>query len=152
MRRAFPLLCAGLVAAFGCDENLPNGPQTFSAQLRIAVSHDTLVVGDSSVARAQALDASGHEIESLGFTWTSADSSTLAFASPGTPDTSNGRTRRFIGQKAGRSGVTRSLPDPRFVSNPSSRTETVVVGGVRVLTTHDSTLSAINDTGVAIAA
>jgi hypothetical protein len=152
MRRAFPLLCAGLVAAFGCNENLPNGPQTFAAQLRIAVSHDTLVVGDSTVAHAQALDASGHEIESLGFTWTSADSSTLAFASPGSPDTSDGRTRRFIGQKAGRSGVTLALPDPRFVSSPSSRTETVVVGGVRVLTTHDSTLSAINDTGVAVAA
>jgi hypothetical protein len=152
MRRALPLLCAGLVVAMSCDENLPNGPQTFAAQLRIAVSHDTLVVGDSSVASAQALDASGNQIRSLAFTWTSADSSVVAFAAPGTPDTSSGRTRRLVGQKTGRSGVTIALPDPRFVTTPNSRVETVVVGGVRVLTTHDSTLSAINDTGVAVAA
>ncbi len=152
MRRFIPLACAALFVVVSCNENLPNGPQTFVAQLRIAVPHDTLVVGDSNVAQAQALDASGNQIESLAFTWTSADSSTVGFASPGASDTSNGRTRRLIGQRTGRAGVTIALPDPRFVSGPASRTETVVVGGVRVLTTHDSTLSAINDTGVAVAA
>jgi hypothetical protein len=152
MRRALPFLCAGLIVASACDENLPNGPQTFGAQLRIDVSHDTLVVGDSSVAAAQALDASGHQIQSLTFNWTSADNSVVAFASTGTSDTSSGRIRRLVGQKVGRSAVTIALPDPRFVTTPASRNETVVVGGVRVLTTHDSTLSAVNDTGVAIAA
>ena len=152
MRRFIPLACAALFVVVSCNENLPNGPQTFVAQLRIAVPHDTLVVGDSNAAQAQALDASGNQIESLTFTWTSADSSTVGFASPGASDTSNGRTRRLIGQRTGRAGVTIALPDPRFVSGPASRTETVVVGGVRVLTTHDSTLSAINDTGVAVAA
>ncbi len=152
MRRSIPLACAALFVVVSCNENLPNGPQTFVAQLRIAVPHDTLVVGDSNVAQAQALDASGNQIESLAFTWTSADSSTVGFASPGASDTSNGRTRRLIGQRTGRSGVTIALPDPRFVSSPATRMETVVVGGVRVLTAHDSTLSAINDTGVAVAA
>jgi hypothetical protein len=152
MRRAVPLACAALFVVLSCNENLPSGPATFAAQLRIAVSHDTLVVGDTNVAVAQALDASGHQIESLAFAWTSADSSTVGLSALGTPDTSNGRSRRLIGQKTGRAGVSIVLPDPRFVSSPNSRTETVVVGGVRVLTTHDSTLSAINDTGVAVAA
>ncbi len=152
MRRAIPLVCAAFFVALSCTENLPSGPATFPAQLRIAVSHDTLVVGDTNVAVAQALDASGDQIQSLSFTWTSADSATVGLVSLGTPDTSSGRTRRLIGQKTGRAGVSIALPDPRFVSNAASRTETVVVGGVRVLTTHDSTLSAINDTGVAVAA
>jgi hypothetical protein len=152
MRRSIPLACAAFVLVLSCDENLPSGPSTFAAQLRIAVSHDTLVVGDTNAAVAQALDNSGHQIESLAFTWTSVDSSTVGFASPGSPDTSSGRARRLVGKKTGRSGVSIALPDPRFVSSPASRTETVVVGGVRVLTTHDSTLSAINDTGVAVAA
>ena len=75
MRRPIPLAGAGLFVALSCNENLPNGPQTFTAQLSIAVSHDTLVVGDSSVAQAQAIDASGNRIQSLDFTWSSTDSS-----------------------------------------------------------------------------
>ena len=152
MRRLLPLLCAGFFVAASCTENLPNGPETFPAQLRIAVAHDTLVVGDSSVAQAQAFDASGHQILALTFTWIFADSSVVGFAFPGSPDTSEGRTRRLIGEKTGRTGVSVGLQDPRFVSAQVTRAQTVVVGGVRVLTTHDSTLSAVNDTGVAVAA
>jgi len=152
MRRLIPLVGATVLVVLSCDENLPSGPQTFAAQLKIAVSHDTLVVGDSNAAQAQALDAAGNRIQSLSFTWTSTDSGTVGLASPASPDTSSGRARRLVGQRTGHANVSIALTDPRFASNPVSRTETVVVGGVTVLTTHDSTLSAINDTGVAVAA
>src|SRR5262249_25128584 len=92
------------------------------------------------------------QIQSLAFVWTSADSSVVGLVASGAPDTSNGRTRRFAGQRTGRTNVSLALSDPRFVTSAVSRTETVVVGGVRVLTTHDSTLTAINDTAVAVAA
>jgi hypothetical protein len=152
MRRSIPAVSAVAFVAMSCAENLPNGPQTFLAQLKIVVPHDTLVVGDSSAAQAQALDASGNRIQSLAFSWASADSGIVGLATPASPDTSAGRIRRFVGQRIGRSNVTLSLPDPRFVSTPTSRVQTVVVGGVRILTTHDSTLTAINDTAVAVAA
>ena len=152
MRRLIPLVGAAVFVVLSCDENLPSGPQTFAAQLKIAVSHDTLVVGDSNAAQAQALDASGNRIQSLAFTWSSTDSSTVGLVSPASPDTSSGRARRLVGQRTGHANVSIALADPRFASNPISRTETVVVGGVTVLTTHDSTLNAISDTGVAVAA
>ena len=152
MRRLIPLVGAAVLVVLSCDENLPSGPQTFVAQLKIAVPHDTLVVGDSNAAQAQALDGAGNRIQSLAFTWTSTDSSTVGLASPASPDTSSGRARRLVGQHTGHANVSIALADPRFASSPVSRTETVVVGGVTVLTTHDSTLSAISDTGVAVAA
>ncbi len=152
MRRFIPLVGAAVFVVLSCDENLPSGPQTFAAQLKIAVSHDTLVVGDSNAVQAQALDASGNRIQSLSFTWSSTDSSIVGLVSPASPDTSDGRARRLVGQRTGHSNVSISLTDPRFASAPVSRTETVVVGGVTVLTTHDSTLNAISDTGVAVAA
>lgn len=142
---------AAAFAALSCNENLPSGPQTFPATLKIAVSHDTVVVGDSNLAQAQAFDGAGHQIQSLTFGWTSADSGIVGLAVLAN-DTSGGRSRRLVGQKTGRSAVSISLADPRFTTTPASRTETVVVGGVRVLTTHDSTLTALNDTGVAVAA
>ena len=149
MRKSLPLVFAAAIVALSCNENLPSGPETFAAQLKIVVSHDTLVVGDSNAAQAQALDASGNQIQSLAFTWSSSDNGIVGLASP---DTSSGRTRRLVGQKTGHAVVSIALADPRFATSPVSRTETVVVGGVTVLTTHDSTLTAINDTGVAIAA
>ncbi len=152
MRRLIPLVGAAVFVVLSCDENLPSGPQTFVAQLKIAVPHDTLVVGDSNAAQAQALDASGNRIQSLAFTWSSTDSSIVGLVSPASPDTSSGRARRLVGQRTGHSNVSIALADPRFTSSPISRTETVVVGGVTVLTTHDSTLNAISDTGVAVAA
>jgi hypothetical protein len=152
VRFAVPVI-APLFFALSCSENLPNGPNTFSATIKIGVSHDTLVVGDSSVAQAVATDGDGHTIQSLSFTWTSADSTIVGFAAPAaTPDGSNGRTRTLIGKRTGRAVVTIALPDPRFVTSNAPRTETVVVGGVRILSTHDSTLTAVNDTAVAIAA
>ena len=142
------------IVALSCTENLPSGPATFGARIQIVLSHDTLVVGDSSTAQAQAIDSQGHVIQSLSFNWRSGDSTLLGLAtlSPATPDASSGRAKRLVGLRTGRSVVTLSLPDPRFVVTDASRTETVVVDGVRVLTTRDSTLTAINDTAVAIGA
>lgn len=151
LRRAWTFWGA-LVTVVSCTENLPTGPDTFATQLSIVLTHDTLVVGDSSVAQAQATDGSGHQVQSLNFAWASADSSTVGLAADATADGVAGRRRILVGRKTGRAGVSLTLADPRFVTSPSVRNETVVVGGVRVLTTHDSTLTAINDTGVAIAA
>src|SRR5436190_17720245 len=130
---------APLFFALSCTENLPNGPNTFGATIKISVPHDTLVVGDSSVAQAVATDDNGRAIQSLSFNWTSADSSIVGFASPATDDATAGRTRSLIGRRTGRAVVTLALPDPRFVVSNATRTETVVVGGVRILSTHDST-------------
>ncbi len=94
MRRSIPLAGAAMFVALSCNENLPTGPQTFAAQLSITVSHDTFVVGDSSVAQAQAIDAAGNRIQSLTFTWSSTDSGVVGLASPGNPDTSNGRAQK----------------------------------------------------------
>jgi len=147
------LAIAPLLFTLSCNENLPSGPDTFATAISISVPHDTLVVGDSSTARAVATDAGGRTIQSLTFDWTSADSAIVGFGTPAsTPDASSGRLRTLIGRHAGRAVVTLSLPDPRFSVANTPRTETVVVGGVRILTTHDSTLTAVNDTGVAMAA
>lgn len=151
IRRAWTLWSA-LVAVVSCTENLPTGPDNFGVQLAIVVPRDTMVVGDSSVAQARATDNGGHQIQSLSFVWASADSATVGLAFASTTDGASGRQRIFVGRKPGRSGVSLTLSDQRFVTAPVVRNETVVVGGVRVLTTHDSTLTAINDTAIAVAA
>jgi hypothetical protein len=144
---------APLFVAVSCNENLPSGPNTFGATIKINVAHDTLVVGDSSVAQAVATDDNGRTIQSLTYTWSSADATILALADPGSNvDATAGRTRTLVGKKTGHSIVTLALPDPRFVVSNVARNETVVVGGVKVLSTRDSTLTAVNDTGFAIAA
>jgi hypothetical protein len=145
---------ASLLGAAGCEENLPNGPNTFAATLRIKLASDTLVVGATRTAEAEAVDAAGNVIQSLSYSWTSADSTILGFSVPASPspDVSAGRATTLLGRRAGRSVLTLSLPDSRFVVNAATRTQTVVVGGVRILSTHDSTLTSINDTAVAIAA
>ena len=144
---------ASLFFALSCTENLPNGPNTFAATVKISVAHDTIVVGDSSVAQAVATDASGRTIQSLSYSWASADSGIVGFATPGAmADATAGRTRILIGRRAGRSIVTLTLPDPRFAASSAPRTETAVVGGIRILSAHDSTLTAVNDTAAAIGA
>ncbi|MGE5100446.1 MAG: invasin domain 3-containing protein, partial [Deltaproteobacteria bacterium] len=75
----------------------------------------------------------------------------LANPASGSPDATSGRAKIFIGNKPGQSVVTLSLPDPRFATTSATRTQTVVVAGVRMLSTRDSTLTAINDTAFAIA-
>ena len=88
-----------------CTENLPSGPESFPAHIEIALGRDTLVVGDSSVAQARAIDANGRVIQSLAYTWTSADPTILDFAAG---DSSSGRIMRLVGKKPGRSLVTLS--------------------------------------------
>ena len=154
------LIAAAVFVGSSCTENLPSGPTTFAASIRIVVPHDTVVVGDSSAAQAQALDTDGHAIQGLTFTWATADATILDFATPpavaasttNSDDATSGRTHTMVGKKPGRSVVTLTLPDPRFSASNTTRTQTVVVGGVRILSTHDSTLTAVNDTGRAIAA
>jgi invasin-like protein len=143
---------AAVAVAISCTENLPSGPSTFGASLAIVVAHDTIVVGDSSSAGATASDTQGRKIQSLSYAWASSDSATIGFAATANPDTSKGRGRMLVAKRTGRASVTLSLPDPRFVTTNVTRSEVGVVGGVRVLTTKDSTLTAVNDTAVAIAA
>jgi hypothetical protein len=137
----------GLVL-LSCDENLPSGPDTFPARLEIGVTSDTIVVGDSSKAQARAIGPNGGLISGLTFNWTTSSSATLGLASS---DSANARTRTLVGVKAGQSALILTLPDERFVTTSATRNETVVVGGVKVLSSRDTTLSAINDTARAIA-
>src|SRR5262249_21311703 len=136
-----------------CNENLPSGPNTFAAAIAIVVPHDTIVVGDTSSAQATATDSEGRQIQNLSFAWSSSDSATVGFAATATPDTSQGRGRKLVAKRTGRANVSLTLPDARFVgSTTAARSEVGVVGGVKVLTTKDSTLTSVNDTAVAIAA
>ena len=145
---------AAILVGASCTENLPNGPDTFGATIKIVVPHDTIVVGDSSTAQAQALDPSGRAILALKYTWTSAAPTIVDFATPATEnvEVTEGRTKTMVGKFPGKSLVTLALPDSRFVTTNTSRNQTVVVGGVRILSTHDSTLTSVNDTVRAIAA
>ena len=139
---------ATLTVLFSCTENLPTGPDAFAARLEIGVTSDTIIVGDSSKAQARAIGPNNVLISDLNFNWTTSSSATLAL---GSADAAPGRTRTLVAVKPGLSVVTLSLPDKRFTTTNVTRTQTVVVGGVKVLSTHDSTLTAVNDTGFAIA-
>jgi len=143
---------ASVAIATSCTENLPVGPTTFSSvQLQVLTPHDTLVVGDSGAVGAQALDGSSRVIQALRFGWTSADTTIVGLVAATDSDGVAGRKRVLVGRRPGRTTVTLALPDLRFVTQSSVRNETVVVGGVKVLNSHDTTLTAINDTGVVIA-
>lgn len=137
---------ASLVLTTSCNENLPIGPDSFAASVQMIVPRDTLIVGDSSVATVKATDASGRQVLALKFGWSSADSSIISFATAADSEAASGRTRVLVGKKPGRAAVSVALPDIRFITSNTTRTQTVVVGGVKVLTSHDTTLTAINDT------
>jgi hypothetical protein len=151
--RATLLAVASLFAAVSCEENLPNGPDRFPAQLRIVVPRDTIVVGDSTAAQAQAIDANGHVISGLTFKWASSNNNVVGLGIPPATDVDAvaGRTNSLISIRPGQATVTLSLQDSRFTAPEVTRQQTVVVAGLRVLSTHDSTLTAVNDTGFAIA-
>src|SRR5689334_347386 len=141
-----PVAC--LAVLLSCDENLPTGPDAFAARLEIGVTSDTIIVGDSSKAQARALGPSNVLISGLTFNWTSSSPATLGLASS---DDAAARTRTLVAVRAGQSVLTLALPDKRFTATNATRNETVVVAGVKVLSSRDSTLSAVNDTAAAIA-
>lgn len=147
------LTFASLFAVVSCEENLPNGPDRFPAQLKIVVPRDTIVIGDSNPAQAQAIDANGHLVTGLTFKWTVTNNQVVALGIPPTTDADAvaGRTSSLISVRAGQATVTLELSDSRFTAANATRAQTVVVAGVRVLSTHDSTLTAVNDTAFAIA-
>ena len=144
---------ASLFVVVSCDENLPNGPDRFPAQLKIVVPRDTIVVGDSNPAEAQAIDANGRLVTGLSFKWTSNNNNVVGLGVPPTTDADAvaGRTNSLISVRAGQATVTLELADSRFTAANATRAQTVVVAGVRVLSTRDSTLTAVNDTAFAIA-
>ncbi len=150
-RRLLGAFAALVMVTTSCDEHLPSGPSTFATTIQIVVPHDTVVVGDSTAAQAQAVDAEGHTVQGLKFKWTSADPASLGVNAPTGDDGTAGRTQTLVGKKAGRINLTLSLPDSRFATADISRPQTVVVAGVRILSTKDSTLSAVSDTAMAIA-
>ena len=137
-----------LTVLLSCDENLPSGPDAFNVRLEIGVTSDTIIVGDSSKAQARAIGPNNVLISNLTFNWQSSVPATLGLAAS---DEAAARTRTLVAIKPGQSVVTLTLPDKRFTTSPITRIETIVVGGVKVLSTHDSTLTAVNDTGFAIA-
>jgi hypothetical protein len=139
---------ATLAVLLSCDENLPSGPDTFAVRLEIGSASDTLVVGDSSKVQARAIGPNGGLITNLTFAWTSSNTTALGLAAS---DAANGQTRTLVAIKPGVSVVTLALPDERFTTTNATRNATVVVGGVKVLSSHDSTLTSINDTATAIA-
>jgi len=148
--RAALFAVGGIAIASSCTENLPSGPNTFPATLAIVVPHDTIVIGDSSSAQATATDGAGRQIQNLTFGWTSTDSTIVGFSAA---DQSNGRVRKLVAKKTGRASVSLSLPDPRFAGiSPATRSEVGVVGGVKILSSKDSTLTSVNDTAIAVAA
>jgi hypothetical protein len=138
-------LAGAMLVGLSCTENLPSGPSSFAANLAIVVTHDTLVVGDQNLVTAQATDGSGRIIQGLSFVWVSSDTSIGALRSP----TAN--AVNVLGKHTGHATLTLTLPDSRFATTGVTRIETVVVGGVKVLTSHDSTLTAVNDTALAVA-
>jgi hypothetical protein len=151
-------MAAGVIAALAigtsCNENLPSGPGTFSAGLTIVAAHDTTVVGDATNLSARATDGAGHFIQDLKYTWASADTTILGVATaatvpPATGD-SAGQVKTFRGKHAGLTNVTLSLADARFATTSVARNQAVVVGGVTVSSSHDTTLTAVNDTALAI--
>jgi hypothetical protein len=143
------VVMAPAVALYSCKENLPSGPATFAATLTLSALPDTLVSGDSRLAQVQAKDAQGNLILDLAYTWSVVDGTVAGL---GAADTGKGGSRTVIAKGTGRTNVTAALPDPRFVVSNASKQLTVVVGGVRITSSHDTTLTAINDTGVAVAA
>ena len=152
MKRA-PLGLALIAAAFvvvSCDENLPSGPNTFTVTQTIVSTGDTLVINQARLVDAKVTDAQGNVINGLHYRWASADTNIIGLTIPAGIDSTGGQ-RRLVAKRPGRSIVTLSLPDPRFVTSSATRTVTAVVAGVRVLSSHDSTLTSVNDTARAVA-
>ena len=149
------LTFSALFAIVSCDENLPNGPDRFPAQLKIVVPRDTIVIGDSNPAQAQAIDANGHLVTGLTFKWTVTNNQVVALGAPPTSDADAvaGRTNSLISVRAGQATVTLELSDSRFTAASVTRTQTVVVAGeqynnlLRLIQNHVPTTVRVNVQG-----
>lgn len=142
-------LIASAFVVISCDENLPSGPNTFNVTQVIVSTGDTLVINQTRLVDAKVTDAQGNVINGLHYAWASGDTNIIGLTIPAGDST--GGQRRLVAKRPGRSIVTLTLPDPRFVTSAATRSVTAVVGGVRVLSSRDSTLTSVNDTARAIA-
>ena len=131
---------AGLLWA--CQENLLSGPTEFGATLSMPAWTDTIIVGDVKTATAKVIDAQSREIQNLTYHWAALDTSLAHFAVSAT----SGNSITVTAAKPGATTVTLSMPDQRFVVTSIAKTLTVVIGGLAVSTSHDTTLTAIGDT------
>lgn len=136
------------VSLWACQENLPDGPPTFTATMSMSAWPDTLIVGDVKPATVKTLDTQSREVLGLEYLIRVADTSFASFAFVGT----NPNTGAVTGRKTGTTSATITLIDNRFVVSPLTKSIRVVVGGVSILSAHDTTLTAINDTATAVAA
>lgn len=132
---------------WACQENLPSGPDTITVAMSVTGWKDTLVVGATNVATAKTVDGLSREIQDLHYAWSFTDSTVARF----TIDASTPGKSVVTGLKPGATTASVSLPDARFVVTPVTKNLRVVIAGLAVLSAHDTTLTAINDTARAIA-
>lgn len=154
MRPPFAVLTPRLVALssvavllWACKENLPSGPDTITVAMSVTAWQDTLVVGRTKVATAKTMDGLNREVQGLHYTWSFADSTIARF----TTDSATPGSSVVTALKPGATTATVSLPDARFVVAPITKNLRVVIAGLSVLSAHDTTLTAINDTARVIA-
>jgi hypothetical protein len=136
-------VAAAALTLWSCKENLPTGPDSFSVALSVTGWSDTIVVGDTRSATVVAKDGAGRAISGLSYTWTVNDPTVAALVAN---DTSSGRTRGLTALKPGPATATIALTDPRFVVPNLTKTVLSVAAGMAVLSSKDTTMTAINDT------
>jgi hypothetical protein len=142
-------VAASVVAAlWACNENLPTGPDTFTVSMVVSAWSDTVVVGDSKTTLVKTTDPQNREIQGLHYSFKFADSTIASF----TQDASNTNAAVVTALKAGATTATISLPDTRFTVPAVTKNLKAVVSAIAILSAHDTTLTAVNDTAKAVAA
>ena len=168
-RRAALLLAAGAAGVgAACNEDFVTGPRDNAVTLELAGWADTVVLGDARTLRVRVLDARGREVVGVA---TQLDVATAAGSAAGAAgaavlearlNAAGASTARLAVTSAtdsiavaaarpGTAGVVLTLLDPRFTTTAVQKTATVVVAGVRAATAHDTTLTALGDTAIAVA-
>jgi hypothetical protein len=142
-RIAFAIAVATAAVVVACTENLPMGPNAFSATVSVTSLPDTIVVGDTKTVSAIAKDAAGNQVSGLTYTWAVGDTGVLGL---GASDSASGRTRTVSAKRPGVSSVTLHLPDARFVTSNASKNVTAVIALLQITTSRDTTMTAIGDT------
>jgi hypothetical protein len=168
-RRRAALLLAAAAAGVGaaCNEDFVTGPRDNTVTLELAGWADTVVLGDVRTVRVRVLDAQGREVVGVP---TQLDIAAAGAAGARTGTAVLESRLNAAGASAARLGVASAtdsvalaaagpgaatavltLLDPRFTTTAVQRTATVVVAGVRAATAHDTTMTALGDTSVAVA-